>query len=113
MHIYLIAGKVFDLNADLKFKPALMTKFVQGAPLQTDVSTNFLFKDKFTFGAAYRFNAAVSGVVGFQVSDSWQIGYAYDADTSHLSNYNSGSHELFLRLELFTKYNKIVSPRFF
>ena len=113
MHFYVISGKVFDLNADLKFKPAVMTKLVQGAPLQADFSANFLFKDKFTFGAAYRFNAAVSGLVGFQISDSWQIGYAYDAETTKLSNYNSGSHELFLRFELFRKYNKIVSPRFF
>ena len=113
MHFYVIAGKVFDLNADLKFKPAVMTKLVQGAPLQADFSANFLFKDKFTFGAAYRFNASVSGLVGFQISDSWQIGYAYDAETTKLSNYNSGSHELFLRFELFSKYNKIVSPRFF
>ena len=113
MHFYLIAGKVFDLNADLKFKPALMTKLVQGAPFQADLSANFLFKDKFTFGAAYRFDAAVSGLIGFQISDSWQIGYAYDAETTKLSNYNSGSHEIFLRFEFFSKYNKIVSPRFF
>ncbi|WP_432671668.1 PorP/SprF family type IX secretion system membrane protein [Flavobacterium sp. SM2513] len=113
MHIYLIAGKVFDLNTDWQFKPALMTKLVQGAPLQMDFSANFLFNQKFTAGIAYRLNAAVTGLVGFQVSDAWQIGYAYDADTTHLYNYNSGSHEIFLRFELFSKYNKIISPRFF
>jgi type IX secretion system PorP/SprF family membrane protein len=113
MHIYLIAGRVFDLNTDWQFKPALLTKLVQGAPLQVDLSTYFLFNQKFTFGVAYRLNAAVTGLVGFQVNDSWQIGYAYDTDTTRLSNYNSGSHEIFLRFELFSKYNKIVSPRFF
>ncbi len=113
MHIYLIAGRVFDINPDWQFKPALLTKLVQGAPLQVDFSANFLFNEKFTFGAAYRLNAAVTGLVGFQVSEAWQIGYAYDTDTSRLSNYNSGSHEIFLRFELFNSYNKIVSPRFF
>lgn len=113
MHFYFIAGKVFDWNADWQFKPALLTKFVQGAPLQIDVSANVLFVEKFTFGIAYRFNAAVSALAGFQVNDSWQIGYSYDTDTTRLANYNSGSHEIFLRFELFSKYNKIVSPRFF
>jgi type IX secretion system PorP/SprF family membrane protein len=112
-HFYLIAGTVVDLNADLQFKPALLTKLVQGAPLQMDFSANFLYSEKFTFGVAYRLNAALTGLVGFQVNDAWQIGYAYDTDTIRLSNYNSGSHELFLRFELFSTYNKIVSPRFF
>ena len=113
MHIYLIAGEVFDLNPDWQFKPALLTKLVQGAPLQLDFSVNFLFNQKFTAGIAYRLNAAITGLVGFQVNDAWQIGYAYDADTTNLNNYNSGSHEIFLRFELFEKYNKIISPRFF
>lgn len=113
MHFYFIAGSVFDLNPDWKFKPALLTKLVQGAPLQMDVSANFLFNDKFTFGAGYRWNAAVTGLVGFQVNEAWQIGYAYDAETTRLANYNSGSHEIFLLYELFSKFGKIVSPRFF
>jgi type IX secretion system PorP/SprF family membrane protein len=113
MHIYVIGGRVFTLNADWLLKPAILTKLVQGAPLQVDVSANFLFSQKLTLGVAYRLSAAVTGLVGFQISEAWQIGYAYDTDTSQLSNYNSGSHEIFLRFELFRTYNKIVSPRFF
>lgn len=113
MHIYVIGGRVFTLNADWLLKPAILTKLVQGAPLQVDVSANFLFSQKLTLGVAYRLSAAVTGLVGFQISETWQIGYAYDTDTSQLSNYNSGSHEIFLRFELFRTYNKIVSPRFF
>lgn len=113
MHYYFIAGSVFDVSEDWQFKPAMMTKLVQGAPLQTDFSANFLFSQKFTFGAAYRLNAAVTGLVGFQVNESWQIGYAYDTDASRLAHYNSGTHELFLRFELLRKPKKVVSPRFF
>lgn len=113
MHFYLIAGSVFDLNGALKFKPALLTKMVQGAPLQTDLSANFLFQDTFFVGAAYRWSAALSGMVGFQVSDSWFIGYSYDAETTKLAHYNSGSHEVFLRYELSGSNSKIISPRFF
>ena len=113
MHFHAIAGHVFDLSEDLQFKPAVLTKIVKGAPLQVDLSASFWFFEKFSIGAAYRWSAAVSGMAGFQLSDSWLIGYAYDKDTSRLGNFNSGSHEVFLRYELFKKYKKVVSPRFF
>ena len=113
IHYYLIAGHVFDLSASVKFKPSMLTKVVQGAPLQVDLSGNFLINQKFMAGIAYRWSAAISAMVGFQVSDSWFIGYGYDLETTKLANYNSGSHEIFLRYELFNKYDKIISPRFF
>jgi type IX secretion system PorP/SprF family membrane protein len=113
INLYLIAGHVFDLSYNVKFKPSLLTKYVQGAPLQVDLSTNFIFNDKFVGGVAYRWSAAVSAMVGFQVTDSWFIGYGYDLETTRLANYNSGSHEIFLRYELFNNYTKIISPRFF
>ncbi len=113
INYYLIAGYVFDLTNDIKFKPAVLTKMVEGAPLQADVSANFMFSDKFVVGVAYRWSAALSAMVGFQVSEGLYIGYGYDHETTNLDNYNSGSHEIFLRYELFKNNNKIITPRFF
>lgn len=113
MNFYLIAGHVFDLSGNVKLKPSVLAKMVDGAPLQVDVSANALIQDKFMVGLAYRWSAAMSAMVGFQANDNWFIGYGYDLETTRLSNYNSGSHEIFLRYELFNKYDKIVSPRFF
>lgn len=110
---YLIAGYVFDLSSSVKFKPALLSKIIQGAPLQVDVSGNFLFYDKFMAGLAYRWSASVSAIVGFQITDGLYIGYGYDKETTNLDNYNSGSHEIFLRYELFNNISKITTPRFF
>lgn len=110
---YLIAGYVFDLSADLKLKPAVLLKAVQGAPLQADLSGNLLFNEKLTLGLAYRWDAALSGLVGFQLSDGLLIGYAYDWETTELNNYNSGSHEIILRYELRSSKDGIISPRFF
>ncbi|MCX2678366.1 type IX secretion system membrane protein PorP/SprF [Galbibacter sp. EGI 63066] len=113
IHAYLIGGYVFDLGDSAKFKPAVLVKSVTGAPLALDLSANFLFNEKFTLGAAYRLDAAVSALAGFQVSDQLMIGYAYDYDTTDLGNYNSGSHEIFLRFELKTSVRRTVNPRFF
>jgi len=113
MHGYLITGYVFDLTDNIKFKPAVLAKAVKGAPLQTDVTANFLFNEKFVLGVAWRWDAAISGLAGFQIDNNWFIGYAYDAETTRLANYNSGSHEIFLRYEFFRKSSRMVSPRFF
>lgn len=112
MHFYFIAGHVFELSPSLKFKPALLTKVVEGSPLQADITANFLLFDKLTLGAAYRWDAAVSALAGFQISDSWFIGYGYDLETTKLARYNSGSHEIFLRYELFNR-TRVTAPRFF
>ncbi len=112
-HYYLIGGYVFDLSENIKFKPAALSKISYGAPLQLDLSANFMFNEKFVLGAAWRWSAAVSAMAGFQINDRWFIGYGYDFETTELSRYNSGSHEIFLRYELMKVYRKVVSPRFF
>lgn len=112
-HFYLMGGYVFELNPEIQFKPAALVKVMTGAPLQVDVTANFLFYEKFTLGAAYRWDASVSGLAGFQVSDGLFIGYTYDADTSKLAKYHSGSHEIFMKFELFNNTKKKVAPRFF
>lgn len=113
MNFYVIGGYVLDITPDLKFKPAFLTKVVEGAPLQFDLSGNFLIYEKLTLGAAWRWGAAMSAQVGFQITDGFFAGYGYDLETTRLSNYNSGSHEIFLRFELFNRDERIVSPRFF
>ncbi|MTG99312.1 type IX secretion system membrane protein PorP/SprF [Myroides albus] len=113
MHYYLTGGYVFELSPSVKFKPAFLAKAVDGAPFQLDLTANFLLVDKFTVGAAYRVDAGVSGLAGFQVNDNLFIGYSYDADTSKLNKYNDGSHEVFLRFDLFNRYRKVSTTRFF
>ncbi|ESU21238.1 hypothetical protein FEDK69T_26050 [Flavobacterium enshiense DK69] len=112
MHYYFITGYVFDVGSNLKIKPSILMKAAEGAPLQGDASLNFLIYDKLTLGAAYRWDSAWSAMAGFQISNSLFIGYAYDMETTDLKNYNDGSHEIFLRWELFNN-SKMLTPRFF
>ena len=113
LHYYFMSGYVFEISEITKFKPAFLVKAVEGAPLQVDLSANFMLNNKFVLGGAWRWEAAMSGLAGFQVNDNWFIGYTYDTDSTKLANYNSGSHELFMRYEFIGKKEKIVSPRFF
>ena len=115
INYYFITGYSFDLSENLKFKPTLLSKLVFGTPLQVDVSANFMMYNRFIIGAAYRLSAAFSGMVGVQISDALLLGFAYDRESTALGNatYDDGSYEVLLRFELFKKYNRMLTPRFF
>ncbi|OBX25993.1 type IX secretion system PorP/SprF family membrane protein [Gelidibacter algens] len=116
LHFFLTAGYVFDINEQLKLKPAFMTKSVAGAPLSIDLTANVLINNVLEVGAGYRFDDAITGLANFRVSPSMRIGYAYDYTLSNLGQFNSGSHEIMILFDIDTLgkpkgYDK--SPRFF
>lgn len=113
LHWFFISGYVFDLNNNLKFKPATMIKIVEGAPVQWDISANFLIRERITLGTSYRLNAAVSAMAGFQVNDGLFIGVGYDYQTTELETYSDGSYEVIFRFDIFKSVERIVAPRFF
>lgn len=113
LHYYLITGYVFDLSEGLKFKPAFLGKLVSGAPLYYNLSLNFLIQEKLTLGASYQFDDSASALAGFQISNSFYIGYAYDYTVTKLNKYNDGSHEIIVRFQLQKKSSQIKSPRFY
>lgn len=114
IHAFLTAGYVFQLSDAFKLKPAFMTKFVPGAPLNFDLTANVMYDDKFELGAAYRVGDAISGLMNIQATKNIKVGYAYDYTISNLGQFNSGTHEIFIlfNLDLLGRgYDK--SPRFF
>ncbi len=115
MNWYFITGYVWDLNPFLKFKPTLLTKWVEGAPLQVDVSANFMFNERFVAGAGYRWDAAFSGMFGFHISDEFFIGLAYDREITDLgaTTFNDGSFEVIIRYDFIRRVGNLKSPRFF
>lgn len=116
IHFFLTGGYVFDINENLKFKPAFMAKAVRGAPMAMDITGNVLINEKLEAGLGYRLGDAVSALVNFRVTPELRIGYAYDYTTTNLGNFNSGSHEIFILfdVDLFGFKNGYDrSPRFF
>lgn len=110
---YFIAGKVFSLNDKLKFRPSTLIKMTKGAPMQMDITANFILYDKFWLGAMYRTGSAFGVLVQVQLAKTVRIGYAYDFTTNQLKDYNSGTHEIMVSFDFFTGKNKIRSPRYF
>ncbi len=100
MQVNLIGGYVFDINETLKFKPAFLINAIDGAPVTANLSANFLVNDRLTLGASYRVGNAISGLAGFQITNSTFAGYSYDYNTNPLSNFTFGSHEVVLKFYL-------------
>lgn len=116
IHYFLTGGYVFDLNPNLKLKPAFLLRAVEGAPLAVDVTANFLLHNRLELGVGYRLDDAVSGLVNFRVTPQLRIGYAYDYTTTRIGDFNDGTHEIMLLFDLNllgTPKGYSKSPRFF
>ncbi|SFU42493.1 type IX secretion system membrane protein, PorP/SprF family [Pustulibacterium marinum] len=116
IHYFATGGYVFQLNEDVKLKPAFMLKAAYDAPVSLDITSNVLFHDVFEVGVGYRWDDAVSGLFNFRISPTVRVGYAYDYTLTNLSKYASGSHEVMVLFDI-SKIGKPkgydVSPRFF
>lgn len=116
MNYYLISGYRFDLNQDLVLQPGFLLRAVSGGPVQLDLTTSLTINDKFSLGAAYRLNAAVSALFGVKFADKFLLGLAYDFETTALGStqFNDGSFEVFLRYDFITRLNRRnVTGRFY
>jgi len=116
VHYFLTGGYVFDIDGNVKIKPAFMARGVKGAPLALDITANVLVNEKLEVGLGYRLDDAVSALVNFRITPELRVGYAYDYTTTNLGDYNSGSHEILILfdVDLFgfkSGYDR--SPRFF
>ncbi len=112
-HYFFIAGLVTDLSESLAFKPTFLAKYAMNAPLSMDFTANFIINDKLWLGAMYRLQDAVGGIVQFQLSKQFRLGYAYDYTLSELSGYTGGTHEVMLNYDFNFAKEGLVSPRYF
>jgi len=113
MHIFFIAGYVFDVNRIVKFKPSILTKYVKNAPISINMDGTFLFYDKLWLGVMYRVGDSFGGLFQLQVTNQLKIGYSYDLPINLLGAYNSGTHEIMVTYDFNLGGNKVRSPRYF
>lgn len=113
MHLFVTGGYVFKLNEDWKLKPSTMVKMATNSPISADVSVNAMWNDKLEFGVNYRLDDSFGAMVNYAVMSNLRIGYAYDYITSDLKVAASGSHEVILLFDIFSKKRVSSSPRYF
>ncbi|HRG57350.1 MAG TPA: type IX secretion system membrane protein PorP/SprF [Bacteroidia bacterium] len=112
-HYFITGGYVFELSDMIKLKPSVLLKYQKAAPLQADINCNVLINDVFWIGASYRTNAAVIGIIEYQINPMFRVGYAYDYSTTAINRYSSGSHEVMIGIDLGHDIMKSKNPRYF
>ena len=113
-HYFLTTGYVFSLDRNLKLKPSLLVKAVNGAPVQFDVNVNLLMHEVAWVGLSWRSFDSIDAMLQLQLTKQLQFGYSYDfATTSALSRLNGGSHELMLNYRALHKRSRTVPKRYF
>jgi len=116
-HYFLTAGMVFDLGENVKFKPTMLTKATfsseSGAPVELDLTANFLLKDRFWLGAMYRTGDSFGFIAQWIIDKKLRIGYSYDYTTTNLQNFHNGSHEIMISYEMRFLKEMFTSPRYF
>ena len=114
-HHYIITGGVFRISNEVIFKPTTLIKITNGAPMQADMTLNFIIRDKFSAGLMYRTGDALGALIGLKISDQFQLGYSFDWSYGFSElGFNSGSHEIMLCYDLIKSYpGGRPMPRYF
>jgi type IX secretion system PorP/SprF family membrane protein len=110
---YFSTGVLIRFTDGFKVKPSMLLRYSMAEPLEVDLNANFIIADIVWIGGSYRIaEKAAVALLDIQVTPQLKIGYSYDYQLGHLSNYTSGTHEVSLRYE-FEFSVSATSPRYF
>lgn len=111
-NFFLIAGYVFNISEDVKFKPTFLTKVSFGAPVEFDFTASFLLREKIWLGAMYRTGDSFGFIAQWIFDRKLRIGYSIDFTTTKLQQFHNGTHEIMVSYEIGLK-KKWATPRMF
>ena len=119
---YLTSGIVFRINEYLDFRPSLLMKYVQSAPLVAEITGSLLIREKIFVGVGYRTSNRINmagsdnmlvAILELDISNFLRLGYSYDFYLNRTGNYNNGTHEIMLGWDIGRKLTKMSNPRYF
>jgi len=112
-HFYVMAGYAYPLSEKVVFRPSLLLKYVNNAPLQFEMDASFLINNTIWLGAAYRSREAVVLLTELNIGHNLRIGYSYDIWFNDLMGYNKGSHEIHIGYDINLIKGRLLNPRYF
>ncbi len=98
-HYFFTGGYKFNVNDNFELEPSLLLKAITQAPAQLDINTKTIYKKLVWMGVSYRHQESVVMMVGAEKSN-FKIGYTYDATLSNIRKHSSGTHEIFIGMNI-------------
>jgi type IX secretion system PorP/SprF family membrane protein len=110
---FLSAGHVFDIGTNLKLKPNVLLRWVEGGPFQYDLNANLLIHEIIWLGVSYRMKDSFDWLAQWNITSQLSLGYSYGYPTSNLASTQYGTHEIVLNYNIKRNRNIVYSPRYF
>lgn len=104
-HLFMSAGYRFLLNDDINALPSVMVKYVSPNNPQVDVNMKLQYQDFLWIGGGVRVGEGYQGMIGLNVANSVNVGYAYDFTQTRLNTASRGTHELIIGFLLGNRYD--------
>jgi type IX secretion system PorP/SprF family membrane protein len=104
-HLFATAGYRFLVNDDINAIPSVMLKYVSPLEPQVDLNMKFQYRDLLWIGGSARFKYGYAAILGFNVGNTLNVGYAYDYTTTQLRTVSKGTHEIIIGFLLGNKYD--------
>ena len=107
-HVFLTAGYRFLLTEDINAIPSVMVKYINGSSVnnfQPEVNLKMQYRDLLWAGGSYRYQNGYAAMIGLNMSNTFNVGYAYDFTTTSLNTVSRGTHELIIGFLLGNKYS--------
>lgn len=105
-HFFATAGYRFLLSEDVNALPSVMVKYVSGSPTtpQFDVNLKLQYRDLVWLGGSYRLEDGYAAMLGLNVGNTFNVGYAYDFTQTPLNTTSKGTHEIIIGFLIGNRY---------
>lgn len=111
-HLYVSGGYVHYFNEHVRFKPMVVLRGVQGAPVSMDISANVNLNGIHTAGVFTRNFSSYGLIVQTTIKEQFRFGYVFEMPTNRSVGTAFNSHEVMLgmRLSLFSFHERTINP---
>ncbi len=121
-HLNLMGGAAFAWSERFTFKPQLMVRITENAPLDFELNFSGTVDERYTVGVSYRaggnqggIGESLNAIFALQLNEQLLLGFAYDFTLSDIRTYQNGSVEMMLhyRFGRTIIQEEIINPRYF
>lgn len=93
-------GYFYNINDDIELTPAIIARYVNGAPFSFDFTATARLYKKAEVGINYRLDDSIFPMATFEIANTLVLGFTYGFPVSENKEVSDGSAEFLLKLKL-------------
>lgn len=113
VHYYLAAGYIFKFKNKMTFKPSFLYKSVKNTPKQIDIDLMTFFPFGLSAGLGIHSGDSYVFFLGYVLNQNLEMYYSYDITYNELSYARPVTNEFSLVYKFASRYERVLSPRYF